>query len=160
MTTINLSSQPLSVRLFASVLLCAIGLTYITLLMHVYIDTEMKPSMVADAYKSMEYIELTTGAHEYLPYYIFFIFAPAAAIFMFTSYTEGWKRFFAVAPFLVIAGDIASMYLIHYVSPVFGYVLWAAGTCLAFMFLTLYLMTMYDIWLRRTTEQRETKGAK
>ena len=148
----KLSNAPVSLKLLATSLLCSIGLTYIALLLHIYIDTEMRPSLVANAYKSMEYVELTNGAHDYLPYYIFFLFAPSVSLFMLTSYSESIKRFFAVFPFLVIAADIGSMYMIHYVSPHFAYALWIAGTLLALTFLTIFLLTMYDIWLRKATE--------
>ena len=149
MDSFKLSTAPISIKLLATSLLCVIGLIYLVLVVHIWIDTEMKPSMVAEAYGYMEYIELTDHAHFYLPYYALFIFAIPIAIFMFTSYNEKLKSFFGVFPFLVIIVDIASMYLIPYLWTGFAMVLWLAGTCLGISLFILFIMTMYDIWLKK-----------
>jgi hypothetical protein len=151
MENIRLSHAPLSLKLWASSLLCIIGLSYITLLVHIWIDTEMKVALIAQAYGGMEYIELTDHAHTYLPYYAIFLFAIPTGLFMITSFNEKIKAVFAVLPFLFITADISSMFLIPYVSPVFATVLWLAGTCLGLSFALLFFLTMYDIWLRRKT---------
>lgn len=153
MESIRISKAPISLKLLASSLLCVIGLIYITLLVHIWIDTEMKISMIAKAYGGMEYIELTDHAHIYLPYYSLFLFTIPATLFMFTSYSEKLKSFIAVFPFIVIIADISSMYLIPYVSSIFATVLWLAGTCLGLTFVTLFILTLYDIWLRRADKQ-------
>lgn len=149
MDSYKLTNAPISIKLLATSLFCVIGLIYLILVVHIWIDTEMKPSMVAEAYGGMEYIELTDHAHFYLPYYALFIFAIPIAIFMLTSYNEIIKSFFGVLPFLVIIVDIASMYLIPYLWSGFAMVLWLAGTCLGLSLLALFVMTMYDIWLRK-----------
>jgi|WetSurMetagenome_2_1015567.scaffolds.fasta_scaffold660087_2 hypothetical protein len=145
----RLSKAPVSLKLLVTSLFCIIGLTYLTLLLHIWIDTEMKVSMIAKAYGGMEYIELTDHAHTYLPYYWLFLFTIPVTLFMFTSYRENLKRFFAVFPFVVIVGDISSMYLIPYVSTVFATVLWLAGTFLGLTFTALFLLTMYEVWIRK-----------
>lgn len=153
MDSFRISKAPVSIKLLATVLCCIVGLTYITLLANIYIDTEMKPSLIIEAYGQMEYTELSDIAHNYLPYYAVFLFVLPVTMFMFTSYSEKIKRFFAVFPFLVIAADISSMYLIHYLWKGFAYVLWIAGTCLALTFLSLFVLNLYDIWLRKTCGQ-------
>ena len=60
----RLSKASISFKLFATCLLYTVGLIYLTLLVHIYIDTAMKPSMIAEAYGGMEYIELTDHAHK------------------------------------------------------------------------------------------------
>ena len=130
MDNFKLSKAGLSTKLLVTSLMCTIGLVYLTLVVHIWIDTEFKPSMVAEAYGYMEYIELTDHAHFYLPYYSMFIFTIPLIILMFTSYNEIIKSFFAVFPFVVIVIDIASMYLIPYLWSGFAMVLWIAGTCL------------------------------
>ncbi len=145
----KLSQAPISMKLVATVLFCIIGLIYVTLLINIFIDSEMKPSVIAEAYGGMEYMELSYHAHNYLPYYALFLFAVPVVIFMFTSYRENIKCFFAVFPFIVIVVDIASMFLIPYVWTGFAWILWLAGTCLGLMFFTLFVLTMYDLWLRR-----------
>jgi len=151
MKNFKLSSAPLSTKLLVTSLLCIIGLTYLSLVVHIWIDTEMRPSLVAEAYGGMEYIELTDHAHFYLPYYSLFLFAIPITIFMATSYNEKLKCFFAVIPFMVIIVDIASMYLIPYLWLGFGMVLWLAGTFLGLSLLTLFLLIMYDVWLRKVS---------
>ena len=149
MNNFKLSKAALSTKLLVTSLLCIIELIYLVLVVHIWIDTELKPSMVAEAYGYMEYIELTDHAHFYLPYYAFFIFAIPLTIFMLTSYSEKVKCFFAVFPFLVIVVDIASMYLIPYLWTGFAMVLWLAGTCLGTTLFILFILIMYDVWLRR-----------
>ena len=149
MEKFRLSSAPLSTKLLVTSLLCVIGLTYLLLVVHIWIDTEMRPSFVSEAYGGMEYIELTDHAHYYLPYYALFLFAIPITIFMATSYSEKVKSIFAVYPFIVIVIDIASMYLIPYLWLGFGMVLWLAGTCLGLTLVALFLLTMYDVWLRK-----------
>ncbi len=149
MDNFRLSNAPTSAKLLVTALLCTIGLIYITLLVHIWIDTQMNPSLVAEAYGGMEYIELTDHAHTYLPYYAVYLFALPIIIFMFTSYSEKLKRFFAIFPFLVIVADIGSMYLIPYLWRGFAYVLWLAGTFLGLTFLSLFVLNLYDIWLRK-----------
>ncbi len=145
----RLSNAPFSMKLLISALLCTIGLIYVTLLVHIWIDTEMKVSMIETAYGGMEYSELTNLAHHYLPYYSLFLFAIPIFMFMFTSFSERLKSFFAVTPFIIIVVDISSMYLIPYVSPVFATVLWIAGTCLGLSFATLFVLIQFDVWVRK-----------
>jgi len=149
MNGMAISKAPASLKLFATVMLLVVGLIYLTLLVHIWIDTQMKASNIAEAYGGMEYIELTDHAHTYLPYYSFFVFLLPVLIFMFTSFGEGIKRFFAVFPFIVIVIDIGSMYLIPYLWRGFGWVLFFAGTTLGIMFLLLFILNMYDVWLRK-----------
>ena len=149
MNGMALSKAPASLKLFATMMLLVVGLIYLTLLVHIWIDTEMKASNIAEAYGGMEYIELTDHAHTYLPYYSFFVFLLPVLIFMFTSFGERLKRFFAVLPFIVIVIDIGSMYLIPYLWRGFGWVLFLAGTTLGIMFMFLFALNVYDLWLRK-----------
>lgn len=149
MDNFKLSKAGLSTKLLVTSLMCLIGLVYLTLVVHIWIDTEFKPSMVAEAYGYMEYIELTDHAHFYLPYYSIFIFTIPLIILMLTSYNEIIKSFFAVFPFVVIVIDIASMYLIPYLWSGFAMVLWIAGTFLGTTLFILFLLIMYDVWLRK-----------
>lgn len=145
----RLAKAPISIKLLITSLLCVVGLIYLTLLVHIWIDTEMKVSMIAKAYGGMEYIELTDHAHTYLPYYALYLFTIPIALFMFTAFSEKIKAFFAIVPYLIIIVDIASMYLIPYVSLVFAPVLWMAGTCLGLCFVTLFSLILFDVWLRK-----------
>ena len=150
MGNFRLSGAPVSMKLLLTTLLCIVGLIYISLLVHIWQDTEMKPSLVAKAYGSMESLELTDHTHKYLPYYALYLFLIPTLLFMFTSYSEKVKRIFAILPFVLIIIDIASMWLIPYVSQVFfAWVLCFAGSFLALTFLSLFFLDIYDIWLKK-----------
>ena len=146
MSNFRLSATTLNIKLLATSLLVIIGLAYLLLVAKIYLVTEMRPSLIIDSYAEAEYVELTHQAHLYLPYYAIFIFAIPVAIFMLTSYSENLKRFYAVVPFVTIAIDIGSMYLIPYVRIEFAIVLWLFGIFLGILLLSLFILTMYDMW--------------
>lgn len=150
MNNLKLSKLPTRIKLLASTLLCVIGLIYIILVVNIWIDTELKPSIIIEAYGDMEYIELTANAHIDLPHYSLFIFAIPVFLFMFSSYSDKLKRFMAIFPFVMIIVDVGSMYLIPYLNKVFfSYTLWVAGTCLAITFLLLFIFIQYDMWFKK-----------
>lgn len=146
----KLSNAPISVKLLVTSLLCVIGLIYLSLLLHIWIDTQMKPSLIIEAYGKMEYTELSENTVKYLPFYVIYLFTLPVIMFMFSAYSEKLKRFFVVFPFVVIIGDISSMWLIPYLWQGFAYVLWIAGTCLGLTFLSLFILILYDVWLKKT----------
>mgnify|MGYP001597096851 CR=1 FL=1 len=150
MENFRLSRAPISMKLLLTSLLCVIGLIYLSLLLHIWQDTEMKASMIAKAYGSMESLELADHTHKYLPYYALYLFALPAALFMLTSFSEGIKRIFAVLPFILVIIDIGAMWLIPYVHKgIFSWVLWFAGTFLALTFFLIFVLNIFDIWLRK-----------
>jgi len=152
MENFRLSRAPISAKLLATALLCTVGLIYLSLLLHIWQDTEMKPSLIAKGYGSMEAMELTEHTHRYLPYYAIYLFVIPVILLMFTSYSEKIKRIFAVLPFVLIFVDIGSMWLIPYLSKgFFSWVLLFAGTFLGLTFLSLFILNTYDIWLRKTS---------
>lgn len=146
----KLNQAPLSFKLLSTAVLIMIALTYLALAVHIYIDTQMKPSMIVEAFGFMEYIGLTTLTHDYLPYYGLFIFTIPALMLMASSYSENVKCFFAIWPFVLIAVDIASMWLTAYAAPLFAYVLFVAGSSLALTFLVMFIMILAEIWFRTT----------
>jgi len=151
MENLRLSKAPISAKLLMTTLLCMVGLIYLSLLLHIWQDTEMKPALIAKAYGSMESMELADHTHKYLPYYALYLLALPAALFMLTSYSENMKRIFAVLPFVVIIIDIGAMWLIPYAHQVFfSWVLTFAGAFLALTFFTLFLLDVYDIWLKKS----------
>ena len=115
----KLSELPTQFKLLISSLLCTIGLIYIVLIVNIWIDTELRPSIIIEAYGDMEYIELTANAHIDLPHYSLFIFALPVFLFMFSSYPGKLKRFMAVFPFVMIIVDVGSMFLIPYLNKIF-----------------------------------------
>lgn len=150
METFRISRAAVSLKVLMTVLLCMVGLIYLSLLANIYQDTEMKPSLIIEGYQEMEVMELSYNTHTYLPYYTLYLFALPVVIFMFSSYSEKLKLFFAVFPFLLILADITQMWFIPYVHTGFSYGLWCAGTLLSITFLILYILNIYDIWLRKS----------
>ena len=152
MDKFRLAELPKHFKLLISSLLIIIGLVYIVLVVNIWIDTELRPSIIIEAYGDMEYIELSANAHIDLPHYSLFIFALPVFLFMFSSYSEKLKRFMAVFPFVMIIADVGSMFLIPYLNKVFfSYTLWLAGTCLAITFLLLFIFIQYDMWFKKQT---------
>ncbi len=149
MEKFKLSTASISTKLLVTSLLCIVGLTYLLLVVHIWIDTELKPSLVAEAYGGMEYIELTDHAHYYMPYYGLWVLAIPVTLLLLTSFSERVKIFFASFPFIVTVIDILSMYLIPYLWLGFAYVLWIAGTCIGTSLFIVTLMVLYDTWLRK-----------
>jgi hypothetical protein len=154
-TYLKLSKLSFSSKMFLSSILCSIGVSYLLLLLHIWIDTQMKPAMIEKAYGAMEYIELTGQAHTYYPYYALILFFIPVGIFMASSYSSKLKTFFAIFPFVITFIDIGSMYAIPYIGKTFSYVLWTAGTCLALSFCTLFILNMLDLWIRRPKTDTE-----
>lgn len=149
MNGFRISKAAVSVKLFVSAIMCLLGVTYITLLGNVWVDTEMKVGNIAEGYSGMEFSELLSISHTYLPYYLY-IFAITVGVFFFTSYGEKLKRFFAIFPFVMICVDIGSMWLTRYVNiTIFPWTLFFAGISLAVSFLSMFILSMYDIWLRK-----------
>ncbi len=149
MQDFKLSELPLSKKLFITAILCFIGVVYLLFAFNIYLSTEFSPSLVAESYGYMEYMEITEHTHFYLPYYGLFVFAIPLAIFMFTAYSEKLKCFLGVVPFIVIIFDISLMYLIPYVWSGFGLVLVLVGTSLAITLMIVILLNLYDIWLKK-----------
>jgi hypothetical protein len=148
MSTMRVSEGPLSVKVLVTVMLLGIALTYAILALHIYIDTEFKPAMIKEAYKSFEWIELTDQTHKYFPYYAIYIFAFTLAAFVLgTSYSEKLKIAMTLVPCTLIVLDIGSMWAIPYIhSDLFGWVLFFAGNFLALSFAVLFVLTLADIW--------------
>lgn len=148
MKPITLKDAPLSFRIFTSLLLCVIGLTYLTLLGSIWIDTEMKISHIIEGYGSFEFIELIEHSFKYFFWFVC-IFAIIVFLFLLTSYSEKLKRFFAVAVPLLIVSDLSAMWLISYVKAIFAWQLYISGLMLAASFFALFLFIQYDLWLKK-----------
>ena len=152
MEIFKLSKAPLSLKLLVTMAIIGIGITYIILALHIYIDTEFKVSMIKKAYSTMEWTELTDHSHKYFPYYGIYIFAFSLFIFVLgTSYPEWLKRLVAIIPNCLIVLDIGSMWAIPYINAnIFSWGLFLAGNFLALSFAIISILSLYDIWLRKT----------
>ena len=152
MSALHISRNPLSVKVLVTMVMLGIAVTYMILALHIYIDTEFKPSMISQAYSTFEWIELTDQTHKYFPYYGIYIFAFALFIFVLgTRYSEKLKIFFSIFVPTMIVIDIGSMWAIPYINaPTFGWFLFFAGNFLALSFGTIFILTMYDVWLKKS----------
>ncbi len=149
MEVAKLKEMPLSVRVFVSLILCVIGLSYLTLLGSVWVDTEMKISNIMEAYGSFEFTELIEHSFKYIFWFIC-IFTITVSVLLLTSYPEKLKRFFSFLVPLLIISDIGSMWLIRYWSRAwFSWQLYLSGMSLAVLFLIMFLLINYDIWLKK-----------
>ena len=151
MPTFSISKASLSVKLLVTMALLGIGITYLVLALHIFIDTSFKVSIIKEAYGTMEWTELADHTHKYFPYYGIYIFAFALFIFVLgTSYPEWLKITAAVVPTILIVLDIGSMWAIRFINAeIFSWVLFLAGNFLALSFAAIFLLTMYDIWIQK-----------
>lgn len=151
MKQLRVSTAPLSVKVLVTMILLGIAVNYAILALHIYIDTEFKPAMIKEAYSTFEWIELTDQTHKYFPYYSIYIFAFTLLAFVLgTHYSEKVKVFFSIFSCVMIVLDIGSMWGIPYVhAGIFTWVLFFAGNFLALSFVVIFLLTLYDIWLRK-----------
>lgn len=147
MPRIKLNQGAFSSKSFISLLLCLVGLSYLTLLGSIWIDTEMRISNVIEAYSSFEFIELIEHSFKYILWFIC-IFTIVVGIFLLTSYPEKVKRIFAVSTPLFIVSDIGSMWFIGY-SNFFAWQLYLSGFILAVSFLVMFLLIQYDLWFKK-----------
>src|SRR3990167_5507457 len=154
MEKFTLSKGPLSLKLLVTMALLGIGITYLVLALHVFIDTSFKVSVIKDAYSTMDWTELVDHTHKYFPYYGIYIFAFALFIFILgTSYSEKIKRLTAVIPTILIVIDIGSMWAIRYINAnIFSWVLFIAGNLLALGFFAIALLSLYDIWCKENKQ--------
>ncbi len=152
MANFSLSKAPLSLKLLVSMALIGIGITYIILALHIFIDTSFKIYVIKEAYSTMDWTELVDHTHKYFPYYGIYIFAFALFIFVLgTSYPEWLKRLIAIVPNCLIVIDIGSMWAIRFVNAdIFSWGLFLAGNLLALCFGIIFVLTMCDIWLRKS----------
>lgn len=147
MEIIRLKDMSLSIRLFVSLMLCVIGLSYLTFLGNIWIDTEMKIAFVIEGYGSFEFMELIEHSFKYIFWFIG-TFTVVASLFLLSSYPEKIKRFFAVLVPLFIISDVGSMWLIRYAS-FFAWQLYVSGLILAVSFLVMFVLIQCDLWLKK-----------
>lgn len=153
MNNFKLCKAPLSWKLLLTMAIMGMGITYLILALHIYIDTNFQVSAIKQAYGGMEWIELTDHTHKYFPYYGIYIFAFALFIFVLgTSYPEWLKRLVAIVPTCLIVLDIGSMWAIPYINAdIFSWGLFLAGNFLALTFFAIAVLSLYDIWFRKTS---------
>ncbi len=152
MENFRLSKAPLSCKLLVTMAIVGMSVTYLILALHIYIDTEFKIPMIKKAYSTMEWTELVDHTHKYFPYYGIYIFAFSLFIFVLgTSYSEWLKRLAVIVPNCLIVLDIGSMWAIPYINAdIFSWGLFLAGNFLALSFAVIALLTLYDIWLKKS----------
>ncbi len=146
MELIKLKNMSLSARLFISLLLCLLGLSYLALLWGIWIDTEMKIAYIIEGYADFESMELVEHTFKYIFWFIG-TFGITVSLFLLTSWPEKLKRLFAVSVPLLIISDIGSMWVIRY-SDFFAWQLYFSGILLATSFLALFLLIQFDMWVK------------
>jgi hypothetical protein len=152
MWNFSLSKAPMSLRILATMVILGTGITYLVLALHIFIDTEFKVSLIKEAYSTMDWIELVDHTHKYFPYYGIYIFAFTFLIFVLgTSYPEWLKVLAVVIPSSLIVLDIGSMWAIRYINvDIFSWSLFLAGNLLALSFAAIAILSLYEIWFRKS----------
>lgn len=152
MEYLKLSKAPVSVKLLATMAVFGLGITYLILALHIFIDTQFNASLIKEAYSGMDWYELVDNTHKYFPYYGVYIFAFALFLFVLgTSYPEWLKNLVVIVPNVLILIDISSMWAIRFVNAdIFSWVLFFAGLSLAMCFAVIEILLVYDIWFRKS----------
>lgn len=91
-------------------------------------------------------ILLTTHMHLFIMPVIFLILVH---MFFMTSLGHGWKMAGMVLPFLGLAMDLACPWLIRFVAPEFAAAKLGAVALMAFAFVCLVLIPLYDMWFSK-----------
>lgn len=154
----KLRDIPLTVKLFISLLLCLVSLSYLMLLSGIWIDTEMKVANIIEGYGDFEFIELTEHSFKYLFWFIG-AFGVTVSLFLMSSWPEKMKRFFAVAVPILIISDLGSMWLIRY-SDFFAWQLYVSGALLAASFFVMFLTIQLDLWVNGALRKKRRMVSK
>ncbi len=144
MEFMKLKDAPLSMRLFLGLFLYILGISYLSLLSGIWIDTKMKIANIAEGYSLFEISELVEHSFKYLSWFIS-TFGIVVTLFLLTSWDEKLKRFFAVLIPVLIILDMGSMWLIRY-SSFFSWQLFVAGFLLALSFFAMFTLIQIDLW--------------
>ncbi len=169
MKDFRIKNAPLSIKLFVSLMLCVLALSYLPLLGSIWLDTEMKISRVIEGYggkveseeeadEEDEYYEedeegflsyeLTENSFKYMHWFVA-TFVMSISVMMMTSWPEKLKMLFAVVGPVFIVTDIGAMWFIRYHN-FFAYQLYVSGSILATAFFVMFLLIQYDLWLKKT----------
>ena len=143
----GLHALPQSFKLFISLLMCVLGLCYLTFLGSIWNDTEMKIAMIIEGYGTFDSIELVEHSFKYM-YWFLGTFGVTGFVFLLTCYPEKLKRIFAAVTPIFIILDISAAWLIRY-HDIFAWQLMVSGFVLATCFLAMFLLIQYDLWLKK-----------
>ncbi|OIO35178.1 MAG: hypothetical protein AUJ74_06965 [Candidatus Omnitrophica bacterium CG1_02_44_16] len=145
-----------STKLFVASFMCVLGLSYIPLLLSIWIDTEMKVCNIQQAYGGFEFAEMVEHTGKHISWFAFTFGLAVLTFLLTTNYSQKVKSVFAVLPFVLIISDIGSMWLIRFAPKIFCWQLWFSGFLLAICFLTIFLLTVINVLFRKC-EQGERK---
>ncbi len=87
-----------------------------------------------------------THPHAFEESFLFFILCH---LFALTRVSDGWKIAVYVASFGSVVADLATPYLIRYVSPAFAPLQIVNGILIAAVLLTLMAVPLYEMWIYR-----------
>lgn len=149
-----LRELPATVRLFLSGFLLTLSLGYGLGLLHVWEKTGMNVSGIQDRYgateteshyaKSLGELLETTHNHTIT---FSFIFLAVGSLFSATAVPPRLKLTLLVEPWVAIPVTMGSMFGTRYLSPLFGYSMFAASILTACAFVAMVSLTLRELWL-------------
>ncbi len=158
---IRLRALPRPLRLFLTGFLLTLSLGYALGLTHVWEKTGMKVSGIQNRYgaaesethypKSLGELLETTHNHTIT---FSFIFLALGTIFAFTPTPPRFKAALLVEPWIAIPLSMGSMFGTRYLSPHFGYLMFAASVVTAATFAAMVLASLAALWLEWGYEER------
>ncbi|PIQ87476.1 MAG: hypothetical protein COV73_03360 [Candidatus Omnitrophica bacterium CG11_big_fil_rev_8_21_14_0_20_43_6] len=129
--------------------MCVLGLSYIPLLLNIWIDTQMQVCNIQQAYGTFEFAELVEHTGKYISWFAFTFGFAVLTLLLGTDYSEKIKSVVAVVPFILIVSDIGSMWLIRFAPGIFCWQLWLSGFLLATCFLIIFLLVVSNVFFRK-----------
>ena len=159
MQEFKLSAAKASTKILVTAFLIVMGLGYLMALVNVWSKTGFTYQGVVEhlcgSEEEMiypkEFSELVESSHVHLfahpP-----MFLLLGAILLFTSLSERLKKLLVPIPFIAIVLDIGSFWLTRYVAPGFAALTLFAGMLMGLSFLALFVIPLYEMWLRKTLE--------
>ena len=153
--TFTYSNAHLSLKVLITIFLLFVGIGYILGLINIYNHTGMSYTGVVVHYRGaageetppeFAFAKLVNENHFHV-FALSMLFFIIGILFTFTSLPESAKALFVAAPFLGMFFDFASLWLIVFSAPLFGWFSIVFGAFMALSFFMLIGRPLYEMWI-------------
>lgn len=152
----TLSKAPISLKVALTFFLLMVGVGHITTLANVYLRTGFDPQGTVAYIRGQEeeylypksLLELVEISHFHL-YSMAFLFLFLGGMVAFTSIKEWLKVAIVSLAFLSSLSEVASLWLIRYLSPLFAPLFSLSGLLLSLTTFLLIIIPFWEMWLKK-----------
>ncbi|MFZ5862502.1 MAG: hypothetical protein ACOYXR_06680 [Nitrospirota bacterium] len=141
----GIADLPASARVMVTLALLVLGLVHLFGAATAYVMSQVVNASAEEYYFYMKIGKLMGVTHSHL-FGTMLMHLVVATVFVFTDVRESLKVVLITATMLGSPIDIASWWLIKYVSPLFEAVAWAGETTSEVGYLTMTLIALYQVW--------------